>query len=96
MLARPSVSLNQLLCVPGMAVGAGGAFTGGLKLLPPVGLMLFSVGETDGGVVVVVVVLDGAGVSPPPQAVSAPIETNAATPIPAATRRVSRLFMVQS
>jgi hypothetical protein len=85
-----------LLWVPGIAVGAGGAFTGGLKLLPPVGLMLFSVGDTDGGVVVVVVVLDGPPVSPPPQAVNAPIEMKAATPIPAATRRVSRLVMMQS
>jgi hypothetical protein len=61
--------------------------------------MLFSVGETvvDGAVVVVVVVvLDGPPVSPPPQAVSAPIEMTAATPRPAATRRVSRLFMVLS
>jgi hypothetical protein len=74
-------------------VGAGGAFTGGLKLLPPVGLRLFSVGETEGVVVVVVVVLDGPPDSPPPQAVSAPIETNAAIPMPAATRRVRRLFM---
>jgi hypothetical protein len=79
-----------------MPVGAGGAFTGGLKLLPPVGLMLFSVGETDGDVLVGVVVLDGDGVSPPPQAVSAPIETNAAMPRPAATRRVRRLFMMLS
>src|SRR3954471_5923176 len=79
-----------------MAVGAGGAFTGGLKLLPPVGLMLFSVGETEGVVVVVVVVLDGPPVPPPPQAVSALIETNAAIPRPAATRRVRRLFMLLS
>jgi hypothetical protein len=84
-----------LLWVPGMAVGAGGAFTGGLKLLPPVGLMLFSVGETV-VVVVVVVVLDGPPDSPPPQAVSAPIETKAAIPRPAATRRVRRLFMLLS
>lgn len=81
--------------MPGIPVGAGGAFTPGLKELPPVGLRLFSVGVTEGAVVVVVV-LDGLGDSLPPQAVSAPIETNAATPIPAATRRVSRLDKVNS
>jgi hypothetical protein len=81
-----------------MAVGAGGAFTGGVKRLPPVGLMLFSVGDTDGAVVVVVVsvVLDGPPVWPPPQAVSVPMEMKAATPRPAATRRVRRLFMIES
>jgi len=68
----------------------------GLKELPPVGLMLFSVGVTDGAVVVSVV-LDGAGFSSlPPQAVSAPMEMKAATPRPAATRRVRRLFMIES
>ena len=70
--------------------------TGGLKELPPEGLMLFSVGVTDGAVVVVSVVLDGAGFSLPPQAVSAPMEMNAAMPRPAATRRVFRLVMKQS
>jgi hypothetical protein len=80
-------------------VGAGGALTGGLKLLPPVGLRPFSVGETDAEgavVVVVVVVLDGPPDSLPPQAVSAPIEMRAATPRPAAARRVNRLFMMLS
>jgi hypothetical protein len=77
-------------------VGAGGAFTGGVKRLPPVGLMLFSVGDTDGAVVVVVVVLDGVVDWFPPQAVSAPMEMKAATPRPAATRRVRRLFMIES
>ncbi len=49
-----------------MAVGAGGAFTGGVNRLPPVGLIDFSVGEGGGGaggvvvVVVVVVVVSGA------------------------------------
>jgi hypothetical protein len=80
-----------------MAVGAGGAFTGGVNRLPPVGLMLFSVGVTDGAVVVVVVVvLDGLGDSLPPQAVSTPMETKAAAPRPAAMRRVCRLFMIKS
>jgi hypothetical protein len=93
--------MNQLW-VPGMAVGAGGAFTGGVKRLPPVGLMLFSVGVTDGAVVVVggaldgLVVLDGLGDSLSPQAVSAPMEMKAATPRLAATRRVVRLFMIRS
>jgi hypothetical protein len=32
-----------------MAVGAGGAFTGGVNRLPPVGLIDFSVGATGGG-----------------------------------------------
>jgi hypothetical protein len=76
-----------------MAVGAGGAFTGGVKRLPPVGLMLFSVGET---LVVVGVVEDGPPVPPPPQAVNVPIEMTAAMPRPAAARRVSRRFMLQS
>ena len=67
--------------------------TGGLKELPPVGLMLFSVGVTD---VVVDVVLDGLGDSLSPQAVSAPMEMKAATPRLAATRRVVRLFMIRS
>jgi hypothetical protein len=52
------------LVLPGLPDGRGGAFTGGEKLLPPVGLMLFSVGVGDGAtddVVVVVEVLEGAG-----------------------------------
>jgi hypothetical protein len=81
-----------------MAVGAGGALTGGVKRLPPVGLMLFSVGDTLGAVVVVVVVsvLEGPLDPLPPQAVSAPMEIKAATPRPAAARRVNRLVMEQS
>jgi hypothetical protein len=53
-----------------MAVGAGGAFTGGVNRFPPVGLIDFSVGAGGGGagvsaggvvvVVVVVVVVSGA------------------------------------
>jgi hypothetical protein len=84
--------------VPGTPVGAGGAFTAGLNELPPVGLMFFSVGDTLGAaevvVVVVVVVLEGPLDPLPPQAVSVPIEITAATPRPAATRRVYRLCMV--
>jgi hypothetical protein len=82
---------------PGSAVGAAGALTGGVKRLPPVGLMLFSVGATvdDGAVVVVVVVvLDGPPDSPPPQAVSTAAEMAAVMPTVAATRRVSRRFFM--
>ena len=61
-------------------MGAGGALTGGLKELPPVGTMPFSVGVTPGVDVGVGVVLDGLSVSLPPQAVKAAIDTKAATP----------------
>jgi hypothetical protein len=78
-----------------MAVGAGVAVTGGVKRLPPVGLMLFSVAD---GVVDVVggVVLEGPPGPLPPQAVNAPIETTAAMPRLAATRRPSRPFLIAS
>jgi hypothetical protein len=42
-------------CSPGATVPAGGAVMAGVKALPPVGLMVFSVG--DGDVVLVVVVV---------------------------------------
>ena len=90
-LADPS-SANQPLLrwLPGGAVGAGGATTGGLKLLPPVGLMFFSVGETDVGVVVVVVLV-GAGLSLPLQpAVNAPIAMIALPLATSARRRANR------
>jgi hypothetical protein len=62
--------------------------TGGVNLLPPVGLIDFSVGDTD---VVVGVVLEGLGFSPPPQpAVSAPIATIALPPATSASRRAKR------
>jgi len=78
----------QFRCVPGIAVGAGGAMTGGVNLLPPVGLIDFSVGDTD---VVVGVVLEGLGFSPPPQpAVSAPMAMIALPPATSATRRAKR------
>jgi hypothetical protein len=71
-------------------------------LPPPLGLRLFSVGDGvglgDGAtdvVVVVGVVLDGPPEPLPPQAVNAPIEMTAATPRPAATRRLSRLFILE-
>jgi hypothetical protein len=62
--------------------------TGGVNLLPPVGLIDFSVGDTD---VVVGVVLEGLGFSPPPQpAVSAPMAMIALPPATSATRRAKR------
>jgi hypothetical protein len=74
--------------VPGIPVGAGGAFTGGVNLLPPVGSIDFSVGDTD---VVVGVVLDGLGFSPPLHpAVSAPMATIALPPATSANRRAMR------
>jgi hypothetical protein len=79
---------DQFRCVPGIAVGAGGAVTGGVNLLPPVGSIDFSVGETE---VVVGVVLEGLGFSPPPHpAVSAPIATSALPPTTNASRRRKR------
>jgi hypothetical protein len=83
-----------------MAVGAGGAFTGGVKRLPPVGLMDFSVGaggavaDVGADVVVVVVVVSGAfGSSFAHEAVKPTIVTTAAPPISAATRRANRLII---
>jgi hypothetical protein len=69
-------------------VGAGVAFTGGVKLLPPVGLMLFSVGDgatDDDDEDVVGVVLEGLGVSVLPHAVNAPIATIALPPATSAS-----------
>jgi hypothetical protein len=72
---------------PGMAVGAAGALTGGVNRLPPVGLIDFSLGVTegadDGAVVVVVVVVDVSGAFselPPHAAVRPTIATMAAPP----------------
>ena len=81
-----------------MAVGAGGAFTGGVNRLPPVGLIDFSVGATGGvaGDVVVVVVdvvvdVSGAfGCSLAHEAVKPTIVTIAAPPASAATLRALR------
>jgi len=78
---------------PGMAVGAAGACTGGVNLFPPVGLMLFSVGDTEGGVVELEVELvDGLSEPPPPHAASATAITPnvAAVATVRATRAVSR------
>jgi len=80
---------------PGIAVGAGGALTVGVNRLPPVGLRLFSVGETDGVVVEVSVVLDGpSSFSLVLQAVSAPPRMAAEMPTVAAIRRVVRPFNI--
>jgi hypothetical protein len=85
-----------------MAVGAGGALTVGVNLLPPLGLIDFSVGSTEGAVVlvvVVVVVVDVSGVffSSFPHAAVKPIMARMATPPTAAeTRRVRFEFMLRS
>jgi hypothetical protein len=84
-----------------MAVGAGGAFTGGVNRLPPVGLIDFSVGAGGGGagvaadvvvvvVVVVGVVVSGAFSSLAQEAVKPTIVTIAAPPTTAAIRRAIR------
>jgi hypothetical protein len=81
-----------------MAVAGGGAFTGGVNRLPPVGLIDFSVGATGGAdvagdVVVVVVVVDVSGAfcsSFAHEAVSPTIVTTAAPPTSAATWRAIR------
>jgi hypothetical protein len=73
-----------------MAVAGVGAFTVGENLLPPAGSSPFSVGVTDGAVVlvVVVVVVEGLSVVSLPQAaVSAPSPTRAMAPAAAAKRR---------
>jgi hypothetical protein len=76
-------------CVPGMAVGAGGALTLGVNRLPPVGLIDFSVGVTEEEVVAGVV--DSGAFSPPPHAAVRPIiATIAVPPTAAATRRTRR------
>ena len=92
-------------CCPGGTVGAGGATTPGVNRLPPVGLMVFSVGAGAAGalllggaevvaVVVGVVVLDGAcfPLLPHP-AVSVPSPINAAPAATATMRRPKREFI---
>ena len=88
--------------LPGMAVGAAGAFTPGVNRLPPVGLIDFSVGSPVGGgagvagaVVVVVVVVVGVVVSGPfcssvpHAAVNEIIPMTAAPPAMTVSRRVN-------
>src|SRR6478672_8944776 len=88
-----------------MAVAGGGAFTGGVNRLPPVGLIDFSVGATGGGagvaadVVVVVVVVDVSGAfcsSLAHEAVKPTIEITAAPPTSATTRRAIRPMICPS
>lgn len=75
-------------------LGAGVAVTGGVNLLPPVGSMLFSVGDGAADDVVGVV-LDGLGDWLLLQAVNAPIAMIALPPATSASRRVKRSdFMV--
>jgi hypothetical protein len=88
-----------------MAVGAGGAFTGGVNRFPPVGLIDFSVGAGGGAgvaadvVVVVVVVVEVSGAfcsSLAHEAVKPTIVTTAAPPTSAATRRAIRPMICPS
>src|SRR6201991_308622 len=86
-------------CWPGATVGAAGAWIGGVNRLPPVGLMLFSVGDgggvLDGVVVVVVVVVDGAWLPLVPQAaVVPPSAIRAAPPATASMRRPIRFELI--
>jgi hypothetical protein len=98
MSRKPAAYETPLIpgCCPGITVGAAGACTGGVNKLPPVGLMLFSLGAgADVVVVVVVVVVSGAFCSLPQAAVIAPIAMIAETPAMAASRRLkSRESMV--
>jgi hypothetical protein len=82
-------------------VGAAGAITCGENKVPPVGLMLFSVGEAGGGEVVVAVVVDvvvgagGAWLPPLPQAATiAPMAIRAAPPQTATRRRPLRFGLM--
>ena len=77
---------------PGTGGGAGGALTVGVNRLPPVGLIDFSVGETD--VVGVVVDVSGAFSPPPHAAVRPTIATIAVPPATAARRRARRLDLM--
>ena len=75
-----------VMTLPGSAVGAGGALTGGGKELAPAGVMAFSVGDGAGALELVgVVVLDGASLLSLPQAVKVPIPTIATPPANSAT-----------
>ena len=96
----PETVRCQCQLSPGTAVIGGGALTGGVNRLPPVGLIDFSVGDSgavdDGVVVVVVVVVDVSGAfSPPPHAAVRPtIATIAVPPTAAAMRRARRCDLI--
>ena len=100
MSADPASLVPACQLSPGMAVGAGGALMVGVNLLPPLGLIDFSVGATEGPVVLVVVVVvevSGAFFSSLPQAAVKPIMARmAAPPMAAETRRVRLEFMMRS
>jgi hypothetical protein len=92
---------------PGMAVGAGVAWTVGVNLFPPVGLTLFSVGAGGGApgagdcVVVVVVagdwVVDGAFEPLSLQlAIDATNPASTATPATTRARRVASEFSIMT
>jgi hypothetical protein len=92
---------------PGMAVGGGVAWTVGVNLFPPVGLMLFSVGAGGGSpgvgdcVVVVVVVgdwvVDGAFEPLPLQlAIDAANPARTATPPTTRARRTGPRFSIMT
>ena len=82
-------------------MGGGGAITVGVNMLPPVGLMLFSVGvgvgDGDGDVVVVgVVVPDGASLPPLPHAVASELRAiNSAAPPTTTGRRIKRVAVIR-
>jgi hypothetical protein len=76
-----------------MAVGAGGALTEGVNRLPPVGLIDFSVGDTDGADVDDgVVEVSGAFSSSVPHAAVKPTMAMIAVPPTAAAMRRPRRF----
>jgi hypothetical protein len=91
-------------CWPGGTVWAGGALTPGVNRLPPVGLMLFSVGAGAGAAVldgddvvvgVVVVGVEGAWLPPLPHpAMTAPITTRTVPPARTMRRGLVRLELM--
>jgi hypothetical protein len=101
-----SVSYPEFSRFPGMAVGAGVAWTVGVNRFPPVGLTLFSVGAGGGApgggdcVVVVVVVGDWVVVGafePLPLQLAIDAANPATTAAPATTRArrtVSKFFII--
>jgi hypothetical protein len=111
---KPSIKLGSFSVpypvfslFPGMAVGAAGAWTGGVNRFPSVGLMLFSVGAGGGAlgvgdcVVVVVVVgdcvVDGAFEPLPLQlAIDAANPARTAAPATTRARRTGSRFSIMT